>query len=99
MATDYDSPRKTDEEINEDSLQELQARRGADKGTGTIDVDPDEAAEGMELPGADLSGEELAVRVLPRQSDEFTCGRCFLVHHRSQLAEQRDNQLICKECT
>ena len=40
MATDYDSPRKTDEDINEDSLQELQARR-VDKGTGTIDVDPD----------------------------------------------------------
>jgi len=27
MATDYDSPRKTDEEITEDSLQELQRRR------------------------------------------------------------------------
>ncbi|MFI6578205.1 DUF4193 domain-containing protein [Nocardiopsis sp. NPDC050513] len=97
MATDYDSPRKTDEEINEDSLQELQARRG-EKAAGPIDADPDEVAEGMELPGADLSGEELAVRVLPRQADEFTCARCFLVHHRSQLAEQRDKQLICKEC-
>ncbi|GAA1100310.1 hypothetical protein GCM10009605_40220 [Nocardiopsis composta] len=97
MATDYDSPRKTDEDMNEDSLQELQARR-VDKGTGTIDVDPDEVAEGMELPGADLSGEELAVRVLPRQADEFTCSRCFLVHHRSQLAEERRGQLVCKEC-
>ena len=27
MATDYDSPRKTDEDLTEDSLQELQARR------------------------------------------------------------------------
>ncbi|MBV2366242.1 DUF4193 domain-containing protein [Streptomonospora sp. S1-112] len=97
MATDYDSPRKTDEDINEDSLQELQARR-VDKGTSTIDVDPDEVAEGMELPGADLSGEELAVRVLPRQADEFTCGRCFLVHHRSQLAEEHNGQFVCKEC-
>lgn len=97
MATDYDSPRKTDEDLSEDSLQELQARR-VDKGTSTIDVDPDEVAEGMELPGADLSGEELAVRVLPRQADEFTCSRCFLVHHRSQLAEQRKGQLVCREC-
>lgn len=55
MATDYDSPRKTDEDINEDSLQELQARR-VDKGTGTIDVDPDEVAEGMELPRGDRRG-------------------------------------------
>ncbi|TQN31942.1 uncharacterized protein DUF4193 [Haloactinospora alba] len=97
MATDYDSPRKNEEEINEDSLQELQSRRG-EKGTSTVDVDPEEANEGMELPGADLSGEELAVRVLPRQADEFTCSRCFLVHHRSQLAEQRKGQLVCKEC-
>lgn len=97
MATDYDSPRKADEEINEDSLQELQARR-TDKGTSTIDVDPEEAAEGMELPGADLSNEELSVRVLPRQADEFTCSRCFLVQHRSQLAGQRGGQLVCREC-
>ena len=56
MATDYDSPRKTDDELTEDSLQELQARR-MDKSSTTIDIDPDEAAEGLELPGADLSNE------------------------------------------
>jgi hypothetical protein len=27
--------------------------------------------------------------VLPKQSDEFTCGSCFLVHHRSQLASDK----------
>ncbi|MQA83641.1 MAG: DUF4193 family protein [Streptosporangiales bacterium] len=97
MATDYDSPRKTEDEIGEDSLQELQARR-ADKAASTIDVDPDEVAESLELPGADLSNEELSVRVLPRQADEFTCSRCFLVHHRSQLAEERNGQLVCREC-
>ena len=52
MATDYDSPRKTDEEMTEDSLQELQARR-MDKSSSTIDVDPDDVAESRELPGAD----------------------------------------------
>jgi hypothetical protein len=36
--------------------------------------------------------------VLPRQADEFTCSRCFLVHHRSQLASDAGGQLICKEC-
>lgn len=96
MATDYDSPRKTDDEINEDSLQELQARRN-DKTSAVIDEDLD-AGEVTELPGADLSNEELAIRVLPRQADEFTCGRCFLVHHRSQLAEERNGQFICREC-
>jgi hypothetical protein len=97
MATDYDSPRKTDDDLSEDSLQELQARR-MDKSSSTIDLDPDDAAEGLELPGADLSNEELSFRVIPRQADEFTCSVCFLVHHRSQLAEERHGQLICREC-
>lgn len=97
MATDYDSPRKTDDDVNEDSLEELKARRN-DKSSSSVDVDEAEQAEGFELPGADLSNEELSVRVLPRQADEFTCSRCFLVHHRSQLASANGSQLVCKEC-
>jgi hypothetical protein len=97
MATDYDSPRKTEDELGEDSIEELKARR-ADKSAGIVDIDEAELAESLELPGADLSNEELSVRVLPRQADEFTCGRCFLVHHRSQLAREEGNSLICKEC-
>ncbi|RZL75216.1 MAG: DUF4193 domain-containing protein, partial [Rhodococcus sp. (in: high G+C Gram-positive bacteria)] len=53
-------------------------------------------AESFELPGADLSGEEFTVRVIPKQSDEFTCTSCFLVHHRSRLAD--GGQLICRDC-
>ena len=97
MATDYDSPRKSDDDVNEDSLEELKARR-ADKQASSVDVDETEAAENLELPGADLSNEELSVRVLPRQADEFTCSRCFLVHHRSQLASEKGGQLICRDC-
>ena len=98
MATDYDAPRKTDEDVAAESIEELQAARRSDKTSGVVDEDETEAAEGFELPGADLSGEELAVRVLPRQADEFTCSSCFLVHHRSQLAEEHDGQMICSEC-
>ena len=87
MATDYDTPRKTDDDVNEDSIEELKARRN-DKSASAVDVDEFEQAEGLELPGADLSNEELAVRVLPKQQDEFTCMSCFLVHHRSQLAAE-----------
>lgn len=98
MATDYDAPRKTDDDdLNEDSLEELKSRR-VDKGASSVDVDETEQAEGFELPGADLSGEELSVRVIPKQADEFTCGRCFLVHHRSQLAKETNGQPVCKEC-
>lgn len=97
MATDYDSPRKTDEELHEESLEELKARR-ADAQSGQVDVDEEEAAETLELPGADLSGEELAVRVVPKQENEFTCSRCFLVHHSSQLARGEGAKAVCKDC-
>ena len=96
MATDYDTPRR-DEDLNEDSLEELKARR-AEAQAGTVDIDETELAETLELPGADLSGEELTVRVLPRQADEFTCSSCFLVHHRSQLASEKSGVLVCREC-
>jgi hypothetical protein len=97
MATDYDSPRKTDDELSEDSLQELQARR-MDKSSTAIDIDPDDVAESLVLPGADMSNEELSFHVIPRRADEFTCSSCFIVHHRSQLADNRGGQLVCREC-
>ncbi len=97
MATDYDSPRKTDDELTEDSLQELQARR-MDKSSTAIDIDPDDIAESLELPGADLSNEELSFRVIPKGPDEFTCSNCFLVHHRSQLADTKNGQPVCRDC-
>src|SRR5699024_2558153 len=84
MATDYDAPRKNDDELREDSIEELQTRR-TDTQSAAVDEDEAEAAEGFELPGADLSDEELQVTVLPAQSDEFTCASCFLVLHRSQV--------------
>ena len=101
MATDYDAPRRGDvDELNEDSLEELKARR-AEAQSGSIVVDEAELAETLELPGAvlsSMSGEELTVRVLPKQDDEFTCSSCFLVHHRSQLASDKGGRLICREC-
>ena len=98
MATDYDAPRKTDDELAEDSLEELKAQR-ANKSASAVDVDEVELAENLELPGADLSDESLSVRVIPRQADEFTCSKCFLVHHRSQLAKEVKGEFICRDCT
>lgn len=94
MATDFDAPRN-DGVI--DNLDELKAR-STTKSASAIDVDEFEAAEGLELPGADLSGEELAIRVLPALDDEFVCAACFLVYHRSQLAEGNSTPRICRDC-
>jgi Domain of unknown function (DUF4193) len=97
MATDYDAPRKTEEDLSEDSIEELKSRR-TDKPSAVVDVDETDLADSYELPGADLSGEELLVRVLPAQADEFTCASCFLVRHRSQIAREKDGLKYCTEC-
>lgn len=98
MATDYDAPRRDEADLGEDSLEELKARR-VDTQSASVDVDDADVADSFELPGADLAEEgEPTVRVLPMQADEFRCSRCFLVHHRSQLAREKNGQLICREC-
>ena len=98
MATDYDAPRRTEsDDVSEDSLEELKARRNEAQ-SAVVDVDESESAESFELPGADLSGEELSVRVIPKQADEFTCSSCFLVQHHNRLASQRGDQQLCADC-
>jgi Domain of unknown function (DUF4193) len=96
MATDYDAPRKTDDDSDQDGLEELKGRR-----TKTA-VGPADLYEGdhglIEPPGADLSDEQLVVRVLPRQADEFTCTGCFLVQHRSRLVRHTRRESICQDC-
>jgi hypothetical protein len=96
VATDYDVPRKTDEDMAENGTKEGRPRR-ADAATGLADLEESDN-EPLDLPGADLSGEELSVLVLPRQTDEFTCTNCFLVHHRNQLARQKRGVMLCSDC-
>jgi hypothetical protein len=110
---DYDTPRRSAVELDEDSLEELRTHRASAQ-SASVDIDEGEAADVYELPGADLSDEELTVTVVPMRSDEFRCSRCFLVHHRSQLAVagsardrerserprgvERAGQDVCREC-
>ncbi|MCQ2001174.1 DUF4193 domain-containing protein [Arthrobacter zhaoxinii] len=97
MATDYDAPRKIEEDIVSEPIAALKTRR-TDPQSAVVDEDEAEAADGFELPGADLSGEELLVRVLPAQADEFTCASCFLVRHRSQIALEKNGMSYCVDC-
>jgi hypothetical protein len=96
MATDYDAPRGSTADLAEDSLDELVVRRDDTK---SAVVDVDDASESFELPGGELLDEELAVAVVPMRVDEFRCSKCFLVHHRSQLASERNGQMVCRECS
>lgn len=95
MATDYDAPRLTTEDEANEASDVLKPERSA-SATSQIDVDESDLADSFELPGADLSNEELLVQIIPVQKDEFTCMSCFLVHHRSQLADEK--KLICRDC-
>ncbi|MEI6253189.1 MAG: DUF4193 domain-containing protein [Mycobacteriaceae bacterium] len=96
MTVDYDAPRRAPVEADE-SLDDLAGRRIA-PAAAVSDIDEPDLVESYELPGADLSDEELIVRVVPKQADEFTCSSCFLVHHRSRLAHGRNGESVCTEC-
>jgi hypothetical protein len=96
MARDFDAPRggDGDDDLQEQSVEALKTQRlGAAADLGD-DVDALELE--LDLPDAEVRDDELALRVLPRQADEFTCTSCFLVHHRSQLADAR--RTVCTDC-
>jgi hypothetical protein len=96
-ASDYDARRVSDVETTDRStLREL----GPDlpgSSTTVIDDDPNDV-HFFELPGADLSGEELSVVVIPKRADEFTCSSCYLVQHRSRLRSSGNGLPICADC-
>jgi hypothetical protein len=96
--SDYDTRRVSDIDAAQDrsALREL-APSLPGSSTTIVDDDPNDAAF-FELPGADLSGEELSVTVIPQQDDEFTCSSCFLVQHRSRLRSATSEQPICADC-
>lgn len=97
-ATDYDAPRRsTIEDAETDSLDALKTAR-ADPRSPDVDLDENDTAESLELPGADLSGEELTMLVVPKRADEFTCTCCFLVQHRSRLASCPGRPPVCTDC-
>lgn len=95
MATDYDAPRKTDDDP--ESIEGFKDRV-PDKTSGSIDADDADNPASFELAGADLSDLDLDVVVLPPQADEFTCVNCFLVKHRSQLHHEEKLGPVCQEC-
>ncbi len=99
MATDYDAPRRTAEDLGNDNVSSLDQLRASKSEQATAvaladDADPSELE--LDLPDADLSGEELVVQLLPAQPDEFTCTSCWLVHHVSQRIHSGIDE--CRDC-
>ena len=76
-----------------ESIQELLVKQEA--------ADEADADEEDEVVVALTKEERLAAdpaesRVIPMQETEFVCKRCFLVKHRSQLADKK--RTLCRDC-
>ena len=91
QAQDYDSPKPSSLEA-EDSLDEILTRK-PEPASGTVD---DEDPFETDIPGGEEITDELTIRPVPMQANEFTCRSCFLVKHRSQLANQK--KVLCRDC-
>jgi Domain of unknown function (DUF4193) len=74
-----------------ESIQELLVKQEA--------AEEEEAEEDepvVPLTREEKLAEPLEARVVPIQSTEFTCKRCFLVKHRSQLKDKK--KMLCRDC-
>jgi hypothetical protein len=82
-----------DESALETSLEELLQRK--ERRLDDEEIDEEEALiEAME--GRDSPAEPLTVKVIPPQPTEFTCRKCFLLKHQSQLADKK--RMLCRDC-
>jgi hypothetical protein len=96
MATDYDAPRKNDDEAESlDALKERMPEKSS------VSSDLDEVEHGGEIIDPEKHDELTEVVVIPPQSDEFTCMECFIVKHRSQMSAKKPKPgsgPLCAEC-
>jgi hypothetical protein len=77
-----------------ESIQDLLAKQEASE---TVKEAPDEEEEVVPLDLArDDRAEAIDSKIVPMQETEFMCKRCFLVKHRSQLADKK--KMLCRDC-
>jgi hypothetical protein len=76
-----------------ESIQELLVKQEA-----ADDADSDEEEEAVIALTKEerLAADPAESRVVPIQETEFVCKRCFLVRHRSQLADKK--RTLCRDC-
>jgi hypothetical protein len=97
MATDYDSRRRGVDVLDQD-VEVSEIGHVAGGRPRSSDVDAPDVVDAVDLPGADLSGEELVVVVEPMRADEFRCARCFLVQSRHLVADECRDGAVCRDC-
>jgi len=79
-------------EETEASLEEILSKKGEDRV-----ADEEEDEESILSLGREERIETLSVKVVPPDPNkEFTCRKCYLVKHRSQLADKK--RMYCRDC-
>jgi hypothetical protein len=76
-----------------ESIQELLVKQEA---ADEADADEEEEAVIALTKEERLAADPAESRVVPMQETEFVCKRCFLVKHRSQLADKK--RTLCRDC-
>jgi Domain of unknown function (DUF4193) len=80
-------------ESGDASLEEIFAKKPEER-AGVEEEEDDDSVLSL---GRDERLETLAVKVVPPDpAKEFTCRKCYLVKHRSQLADKK--RMFCRDC-
>jgi hypothetical protein len=78
---------------NVESIQDLLAKQETQEEVETADEEEEVL---VATPTTDDRLEGAESRVVPMQATEFMCKNCFLVKHRSQLADKK--KMLCRDC-
>ncbi len=74
-----------------ESIQELLVKQEARE-----EEEADDEDDAVVALTKDERLEPTETRVVPMQATEFVCKRCYLVKHRSQLADKK--RTLCRDC-
>lgn len=83
------APPAAGEEV-ESSLEELLAKKEEQR------PEEEEPEESVLTLNREEPLEPLGVKVVPPQPTEFVCKKCYLVKHKSQLADRA--RMLCRDC-
>jgi formylmethanofuran dehydrogenase subunit E len=91
---DADAEPDLEEEPAEASLDEILAKKPEERASAEEEEEDEESILSL---GREERIETLTVKVIPPDPQkEFTCRKCYLVKHRSQLADKK--RMYCRDC-
>jgi hypothetical protein len=85
---------EADDETGDASLEEILTKKPEDR---PAPEEEEEEEDSILSLGREERIETLSVKVVPPDPNkEFTCRKCYLVKHRSQLADKK--RMYCRDC-